>query len=183
MYCPKCGTDNLENASFCRKCGTDIRLVPQAITGTLPVVHTDADEDAPDDSRRHRRRGKKRSTVEGGIKNIFMGIGFIFVALAVSRFMPGGQVWWFWMLIPAFAMLGGGVAELLNAKRSETKPMMPAQPVREVQAAPPASALPPLNTSELVQPPSVTERTTQLLGREVQARQTGASPENQGQNS
>ncbi len=37
MYCPKCGTNNIDNASFCRACGTNLSLVPQALTGHLPA--------------------------------------------------------------------------------------------------------------------------------------------------
>ena len=35
MFCPKCATQNLEGASFCRTCGANISLVPQALTGQM----------------------------------------------------------------------------------------------------------------------------------------------------
>jgi uncharacterized RDD family membrane protein YckC len=36
MYCPKCGTANEDNASYCLKCGTDLKTSPPA-TGTSPI--------------------------------------------------------------------------------------------------------------------------------------------------
>ncbi|HEY0005964.1 MAG TPA: zinc-ribbon domain-containing protein [Pyrinomonadaceae bacterium] len=178
MYCPKCGTDNLETASFCRKCGVDLRLVPQALSGTLPLAQAEPDE-IDDWSSRRRRRRKKEPTMEGGIKNVFMGLCFIFVALAVSRYMPGGNIWWFWMLIPAFSMLGGGVAELVRAKNRETQSLPPAQAQRVVQPASHERELPSRNTGELVQPPSITEGTTRLLETEAATRPIASPIENQ----
>ena len=35
MFCPKCATQNLDGASFCRACGANISLVPQALTGQM----------------------------------------------------------------------------------------------------------------------------------------------------
>src|ERR1051326_6573590 len=34
-FCPKCATQNLDGASFCRGCGANISLVPQALTGQM----------------------------------------------------------------------------------------------------------------------------------------------------
>ncbi|MGI9105935.1 MAG: zinc-ribbon domain-containing protein, partial [Pyrinomonadaceae bacterium] len=36
MYCPKCGTQNVDDASFCRGCGANVSLIPQALDGRLP---------------------------------------------------------------------------------------------------------------------------------------------------
>src|ERR1041384_8318266 len=97
MFCPKCATKNLDGASFCRTCGANISLVPQALTGQLaqPPVEEEFYEG---------RRGKrgKELTLDRAFKHIFMGIAFFIVAIALSRTI--GQVWWFWMLIPAFSM-------------------------------------------------------------------------------
>lgn len=39
MYCPTCGTQNLDEAEirFCRSCGADLRAVSRAINRSLPV--------------------------------------------------------------------------------------------------------------------------------------------------
>ena len=36
MFCPKCATQNLDGASFCRSCGANISLIPQALAGQVP---------------------------------------------------------------------------------------------------------------------------------------------------
>src|SRR5215212_2529991 len=113
MYCPKCGAQNIEDANFCRGCGADLSLVPQAMTGHLAerrAVGHDAIGQPYDESGRRIHRRREPPRLDKAITNIFMGIGFLLVSLSVMRFAPAGRIWWFWMLIPAFTMLGGGVA-------------------------------------------------------------------------
>jgi hypothetical protein len=153
MYCPTCATQNSDGTKFCRACGTNLSLVPQAITGRLP--------EAPR-GRRHRRelaRGGPPS-LASGISSIFMGLGFMTVALALGL-SGSGHGWWFWMLIPAFAMLGGGVAKLvstLQAQRFNASPTYTGMP-----PAVNTTGLPPQPTFETLPPPSVTETTTRHL--------------------
>jgi hypothetical protein len=177
MFCPKCGTENTETASFCRGCGSNISLVPQALTGTLPAPETrDARRLSRGERRelmKERRRERKRSkppSVEGAVVPFFGGIGFILVAFAIMFFMPGGAEWGFWMFIPAFFMIGSGVSEYMRWKQSEKSPsQFPAY--TPPAAVPPARARateiqPPRPTSEIYAPGSVTEGTTKLLDRE-----------------
>ncbi|HEY0386371.1 MAG TPA: zinc ribbon domain-containing protein [Pyrinomonadaceae bacterium] len=175
MYCPQCGTDNLDNASFCRGCGSNISLVPQALTGSLPTSVPDETDDDDDKGRRRKKGRKGPPSIERGIKNVFSGLAFLFVALSIRYFMPGGFAWWFWMLIPAFSMLGGGVAEIVrfNVERASAPPAVPPTGARPLNPLPPrrASALPQRNTAELIpQPPSITEGTTRHLGAEMPTR-------------
>ena len=174
MFCPKCATQNTDGARFCRSCGADVSLVPQAMMGHIPAatpVRTDDDDDDEDYSRRGRRRERRHgrhASCEGGIRNIFAGVGFLCVALVLA-YSNGGRGWWYWMLIPAFSMMGGGIAEYLRAKNSEKS--LPQQQPYQAPAQVPRTAfagnLPPRNTSELMpQPPSVTEGTTRHLGAE-----------------
>lgn len=119
-------------------------------------------------NRSGRGKQKKEPSLESGITNIFMGIGFVFVALGALFFAPAGRIWWFWLLIPAFAMFGGGVAELVRLKVGSQ--FAPADD-------PAAGAMPPetrtiempsvRNTTEMrLPPPSVTEGTTRHLDAE-----------------
>jgi hypothetical protein len=169
MFCPKCATRNMEGARFCRACGTDISLVPQAMSGLLPEAQaTDLEVTGQKDNSRRRRRHREESrpSLEKGIKSAFSGLGFLFVAIVLA-FTPMGRGWWFWMLIPAFATLGGGVAEIVRARYGQSfgQPSAPtplAAPVHHANELPPRR-----NTSELMpQPPSVTEGTTRHLGSE-----------------
>ena len=171
MFCPKCATQNMDGARFCRACGADISLVPQAMTGRLPVAQA-ADLEAFGQAgdltgRRHRRRHRGEPSLDKGIKNIFMGVGFLLVTIALA-FVPMGRYWWYWMFIPAFTMLGGGVAEIVRAKLGQSLQPSGAMPAVAVPPAQPAHEFAPLrNNSELMPPPpSVTEGTTRHLGSE-----------------
>jgi hypothetical protein len=175
MYCPKCGTENIEEANFCRGCGADLAPVSQALSGRVPERRS-ASHDLEDRSRdRHERRnrGAKEPRIDKAITNIFTGIGFLLVAIMVYFFGPGGKAWWWTMLIPGFTTLGGGIAEYVRYKQlkgEEQKPPGTSEP-RAAAAVPPArvSALPPRNTSEMVPPPSVTEGTTRHLNIKADA--------------
>ena len=92
MFCPKCATNNLDGASFCRTCGANISLVPQALTGQLtqPPPVTEAEGGC------RTRRGREL-TLEQPFKNFFLGIAFIIISIVLSRTI--GQGWWFWLRI------------------------------------------------------------------------------------
>ena len=175
MFCPKCASQNIDGASFCRVCGANISLVPQALSGQLPVANDESRE-----ARRSRRRHGRQPSLEHALKNIFIGVAFIFVSVALS-FSAGGRFWWFWMLIPAFSCLGSGIAEYMRLKEEQKKASPLAAPTQSSMPTPPrVSALPPRNTGEMVPvPPSVTEGTTRHLGAEAPTRHLDSSAETQ----
>jgi hypothetical protein len=175
MFCPRCGAQNIEDAKFCRGCGADIGLVPQALTGQMPekrAVGYDA-EGKPYDAE-GRRIPKEGPKLDKAISTGFTGLAFLIVALVLAFTRTGGK-WWFWMLIPAFTLLGGGLAEYVRYKQAEKKRAeLPAETPRMAMPSTPsppprASALPPRNTAELVPPPSVTEGTTKHLDLKAEA--------------
>jgi hypothetical protein len=124
--------------------------VPQALSGQLT-------EDRDSRRKHKRRRDEGPPNMAHAIHATFMGLGFLFVALSVALFFPGGKFWWFWMLIPAFAMLGKGIAEIVRANQLKSS--------AQISYAAPPQNLPASNTNEL-RPPvsSVTEGTTRHLG-------------------
>jgi hypothetical protein len=163
MFCPKCATQNVDGASFCRSCGANISLVPQAISGQLPVANSSPELDRI--SRRFRRR---EPSIEEAIRTIIMGVAFVVVAILVSKYAPAGNIWWFWMLIPAATFFSKGISEFARYKRlsNQNQPFV----------APQINTIPPHNlssprTGELKPPvPSVTEGTTRHLGSEAPTR-------------
>ena len=178
MFCPKCGSKNLEDAKFCRACGVDISLVPEAITGQiskkqaglLDVAQAPMTLDWGSLNCGTSEKRVKRPSLEKAVTNIFMGLAFLLVAPAILIFGPGGRVWWFWMLIPAFALLGAGVAEIIRLRQTQRATPRPdstivGAPTAAFAPAPPANELQPRrNTSEIYAPPaSVTESTTRHL--------------------
>lgn len=177
MFCPQCAAQNLDGASYCRVCGANISLVPQALTGQLPL----ADEEAlsRSDKRALQRHGKSAS-LDNAFRNAFMGVAFLLVSMALA-FSPMGRGWWFWMLLPAFSLMGTGVAQYIRTKEEQKRAMMgaPAQPFQHAMRPPPrVNSFPRRNTGELVPPPpSVTEGTTRHLGAEAPTRHLDASTE------
>src|SRR5690349_6772059 len=73
MFCPKCATQNLDGASFCRVCGANISMVPQALTGQIVQPQAPAEELVDESCAPRGRRGKPL-TLEGAFKNMFMGV-------------------------------------------------------------------------------------------------------------
>jgi len=114
MFCPKCAAQNIDGASFCRACGANISLVPQALTGQLPTAEQRQWSDYSS-----RRRRNREPSIEEAIRSIIMGVAFTIVSILVSRYAPGGSVWWFWLLIPAFGSLGSGIAQYIHLKKME----------------------------------------------------------------
>jgi hypothetical protein len=107
-----------------------------------------------------------------------MGIAFLIVAVALSQSI--GRGWWFWMLFPAFSMMGTGVAQYIRFKEREKRAAMAPPPVagtlpnRSFEARPLSAP----QTGELRPPvPSVTEGTTRHLGAEAPTRHLDASNE------
>lgn len=161
MFCPKCATQNVEGASFCRACGANIGLVSQALSGQLPPSQPE-----PDYSFSRRRR--RQPSIEEAIRSIMMGIAFVVVSILVMEYAPAGKIWWFWMLIPAAGSLGRGVAELIRLRKATERGQDYSQP--QLNAVRPPE-IPAPKTGELLPPvPSVTEGTTRHLGADAQTR-------------
>jgi len=168
MYCPKCAAP-IDGVKYCRSCGANVSLVPQALTGNLPAEPAARQEAQMIDDwhGRHRGRRYRPPSLAKGIQNVFVGVGFLFVSMAVYVWAPAGETWWFWMLIPAFSTLGSGVAEIVRAKQEERRTQMaaPAMSSSSVPPAPRVEELPPRDTSRFTPPSSVTETTTRHLDK------------------
>lgn len=175
MFCPKCAAQNLEGASFCRVCGANISLVSQALSGTLPQAPE------PEDlrSRRRRRRGREvEPSLEKGIMNVFIGLGFIVAALAIMLRFPGGIFWGWSFFFPGFSTLGKGVASIVASRRNQPGNLLATGAASGYfpnragsSAAPMLSGSSAAQTGELRNAvPSVTEGTTRHLGAEAPTR-------------
>ena len=153
MFCPKCDTQNLDGASFCRSCGANISLVPQALSGQLVQPPQPPVTESGGGCRT--RRGKEL-TLEHSFKNFFMGVAFVIISIVLSRTI--GQVWWFWMLLPAFMFMATGLAQFIRLQEHAKKASL---------------APPPVGRSFMETPrpvSSVTEGTTRHLGVEAPTR-------------
>lgn len=181
MFCPKCAAQNISDAKFCRVCGADISLVPMALTGALQTQQANLVA-ARDESAEGKKQ--KAATPDQAIKKIFMGAAFLLIGVMLAISTRGGEGWWFWMLIPAFALIGDGIGTFVRYRQEQRRqldahtthnthgasnfPMLNSSSNNLLNSAPrPASFVSDLysapRTAEIVQPPSVTEGTTRLL--------------------
>jgi len=170
MFCPKCATQNVDGASFCRGCGANISLVSQALTGQMTQPPAEQQVDEGGGFCGTRKRGRKDVTLDQAFKNAFMGIAFVLIAIALSL-SRAGQGWWFWMLLPAFSLMGTGLAQYIRLKESQKQASLVAPPMQRTFAEPAR------NHDELRAPvASVTEGTTRHLGVEAPTRHLDHQP-------
>ena len=158
MFCPKCGSQNPDSGRFCRGCGADLGNVSQALANPAASAPRD-------------RRGRPISW-ESATTKTALGAAFLIIAFVLGA-TGNGRGWWYWMLVPAFLMLGSGVAQFIQIKRAEGgqvgfAPMSPSLPGEEARAPLPPQRSEPITaesrykTGDLV-PPSVTDATTRHL--------------------
>ena len=173
MYCPKCGTQNADDARFCRGCGANVSLVPQALAGHLPASTAEAQGGRPTGHRRDRHKPDGPPNLSYAVVKTFVGIAFVLVALSVRDvYQIAGQIWWFWLLIPAAGSLGSGIAEFVRLYQQQHQParQLPsgnAYVPPAVSQATGASELPPAHiNADFYTPSSVTENTTKLLEKD-----------------
>ena len=119
MFCPKCATQHVDGASFCRSCGANISLIPQALSGQLQTAPVndryDRVNDRIDRAFKHKRR--REPSLDEGIRHLMMGLAFIVISVLVGKYSPGGWTWWYWMLIPASTFLGRGISDIVRARQ------------------------------------------------------------------
>jgi hypothetical protein len=119
------------------------------------------------------RRGKPIS-IETAIPQLFTGLAFLAVAVVLG-ISGGGRNWWYWLLIPAFTIMGAGVAQLVRIRlqnsrsaektTAETSNSLSGSSANALPPQPAASYVAPeskFRTGDLV-PPSVTDGTTRHL--------------------
>lgn len=179
MFCPKCGTQNPDSGRFCRSCGTDLSNVSDALAGNRRNNVQGFGMIEP--LQPHELLGKKGKPVslESALTKIFTGLAFLVISIVLA-FTPMGRAWWFWMLIPAFTMLGSGIAQYLQIRKHESRTSAVAalpqsEPHKNFAPAPHSNqSLPPTQTEYVAPtetgyktgdliPPSVTEETTRHL--------------------
>lgn len=167
MFCPKCATQNPDGGHFCRGCGANISLVQQAMTGEIAKPPA---EEVPEWRRRH----GSELTLDQAFKNMFLGIAFLLIAIALSRTGMGGA-WWFWMLLPAFSFMGTGIAQCIRVREREKRALPQASQAGRSFSDRFQAEIPARATDQLMPPvPSVTEGTTRHLGVEAPTRHLDA---------
>ncbi len=167
MYCPRCSQQQVtDEASFCSRCGFQLGVVKELLVthGALPARATDFKSGSSQPDRRCARVGAKL---------IFFSLISLplFIALSVNADSPV-PLW-----APALMFLAGLTfvlyarifrEDILPSKRKVEPALfgrMAAAPQQSLLSGTSGSELggARINTAEIFVPPSVTERTTNLL--------------------
>jgi hypothetical protein len=174
MYCPQCGQQQVsDELRFCSRCGFQLE-------GVTRLLSTGGESHVLNDEDRQKSGSPRREGVRHGVLLMFAAM----VLIPLSKlFGEPGQV------LPVTLMMLGLVRILYAVIFQERDPRRkksraeaaassnaPTASPQQMKAGTRGSALPPpqgipvegynarrLQTAEIVQPPSVTERTTKLL--------------------
>lgn len=172
MYCPKCGLQQITDVMrFCSRCGLPISGLAEWLASGGGVLAL-GEEEAPLPVASPRRRGISR-----GAKLIFISVVLVPIFFGLSILVDNPIP----LMLPFTLFLAGLSIMLYSRLFGEEIPSgksQQAQPFK-LRAMPESKALPPasnnwmnwaggqrVRTSELAQPPSVTEHTTRLLDNE-----------------
>jgi hypothetical protein len=168
MFCPRCGQQQIsDEVRFCPRCGLSLAQVPALLTVGDAALAEGAPRGVPTRKRKQIRRGGKIM--------FFSAVLFpIFLAVSIAADSPGplvvpfmvflvGLAWMLYFVIFGEEIPQAGVAEGRKEFRDS----------RTAPALPPSTFVPAsgfgqrrANTSDMAQPPSVTEQTTRLLDEE-----------------
>ena len=158
MFCPRCGQQLSGDVHFCSRCGMQLDAIKDLITtnGLLPDAANPI-EISP------RRKG-----IRLGGKFIFWSIGTLPLIIILASSMRHGENWG---LVP-FTLFLIGLLQIVYSWLFKENKQAPAKKIawsnKQPAQIPPGSPLfiatpTPADTGEIINPPSITENTTNLL--------------------
>jgi hypothetical protein len=170
MYCPRCATQNLDGAKFCRACGANLEIVALALTQKFNLAQ--ADKGPAKKPKAVKNKLEKRSE---GIRKIVNATGLIGAsalvgtALALFSNVPDWIVLWMifagWMACWGVMWLVWGIAALIESRftplqvdHTAKETVSQTTPLQSGDNREPLPANPKLSHSS-----SITEHTTELL--------------------
>ena len=165
MYCPRCATQNTDNAKFCRACGTDLEAVALVLTNKVPPPGTWLEKYG--EGKHKVVRGAillGAALLMGGVPALFIGVIFPLVML--------WTVFFGWMAGWGIVSLASGVGEMVKSKTMlrQTKQfesgLTTTEPSELSSAAHEPRRLDGVTRAKPYSPLSVTEHTTELLGEQ-----------------
>src|SRR5262245_10915106 len=172
MYCPRCATQNLDGAKFCRACGTNLETVALALAQQLVPAQPGKDAatkpKAGTTKLERRREGLTKIVRASGVIGASALMG---VALALFSNNPDWIIIWMifagWMACLGVMWLVSGIAALIE---SGFTPLQGRQTTGETVSwttplglGDEQEILPTPGTPKLSLPTSITEHTTELL--------------------
>ena len=164
MYCPQCATQNTDNAKFCRTCGTDLEAVALVLTNKFPLPGAWLEKYG--ESKHKVIMGAillGAALLIGGVPALFIEELFLWVIL--STFFFG------WMAVWGIFSLASGVGEMVKSKtmlrqmKQFDRGLTPTESSQLSSEAYEPRMLDDATRAKPYSPLSVTERTTDLLGK------------------
>jgi len=164
MYCPQCATQNTDNAKFCRTCGTDLEAVALLLTNKLPLPGSWFENYG--ESKHRVIKGAillAAALLIAGVPSLFIEELFLWVMLWTVSFG--------WMAGWGIVSLASGVGEMVKSKtvlrqmKQFDRGLTSTEPSQLSSAAYEPRILEDATSAKPYSPLSVTERTTDLLGK------------------
>lgn len=163
MFCPRCGQQGSADVRFCSRCGLALNVIAE-VTANQGMVPWD-DGGAPATTRTSRQKGIRVGTI------LMLGAVVVlplFFALAVMFDGPAP------LLAPLTLLLTGLCVVLYSRAFGEDRPAVQRQRYAVSKPSNPVLSIPnrpsidgfgsrKVNTSDMAEPPSVTDHTTQLF--------------------
>ena len=114
MYCPNCGTENLENINFCRSCGLDLSTIARVMEKHLPHAVLEKIDD--------KILNPKKNNLYASVLNLSASVALlIFAILLSSRNYPRDALYFY---IGSFFGFVGTIWYFLIYIRSRSKTKM-----------------------------------------------------------
>ena len=166
MYCPQCATQNTDSAKFCRTCGTDLEAVALVLTNKLPLPAPWLEEYG--ESKHKVIMGAillASALFIGGVPALFIEQLFLWVML--------WTVFFGWLAGWGIVSLASGVGEMVKCRTMLREMKQSDRELTSTETSPLASAayeprmLDDATSAQPYSPLSVTERTTDLLGKDL----------------
>lgn len=163
MYCPRCATQNLDDAKFCRTCGTNLETVGLALAGKYPVESDSDEKEREPTALEKRREGMSKIVQASGLLGSSLLIG---AALGLFSNQHDWIMIWMiftgWMACWGIFSMVGGIAALMESKAlrdSEYPGIVESRRDRALDTSG-------LSVPQLPSPRSITEHTTKSLGEQ-----------------
>jgi zinc-ribbon domain len=171
MYCPRCATQNLEGAKFCRACGTNLETVALALAQQLDPSLSDKDAAKKPKAAKNKLEKRREALMKMVRASGLIGASaLVGAALALFSNKPDWIIVWMifagWMACWGVISFVTGIAELvesgftpLHVQQTAVETVSRTTPLRSGDDQ---EILPP-STPRLSVPSSITEHTTELL--------------------
>jgi hypothetical protein len=163
MYCPRCATQNLDGAKFCRACGTNLETIALALAQQLDPAHSD--KGVAKNKLEKRSEGLTKIVRASGLIGASALVGAV---LALFSNNPDWIIIWMifagWMACWGVMWLVSGIAALIESRFTPLEARQIAgETVSRTTPLGSDQEILPTPTPKLSLPSSITEHTTELL--------------------